>query len=106
MIRSSIATAFLGAWLLSGSAFAGCYQYEPGQVTVRGRIFLRTDFGPPGYGEDPAHDSREGHIYIKLDKELCVEDSADGEAESNVKIMQMVYMIHQPFKRSWIGRHV
>lgn len=91
---------------LASTADARCYQYEPATVTVTGLIFLRTDFGPPNYGEDPAHDSRERHIYIRLDKRLCVEADVEGEAEANVRVMQMVYMIHLPFKLEWVGKHV
>jgi hypothetical protein len=83
-----------------------CYQYGPELVAVTGRIFLRTDFGPPGYGEDPATDSRERHIYIKLDEPLCADEDAEGEAEANVRAMEMVYFIHLPFKHEWVGKHV
>jgi hypothetical protein len=106
--RRFVVCAFALA-LLSGSraeARSHCVQYDPAQVTIRGRIFLRTDFGPPNYGEDPSTDSRERHIYIRLDKVLCVDEDAEGEAERGVHVMQMAYMIHQPFRRAWVGKHV
>ncbi len=106
-----IGVALLASLVLADSADAACLQYGPTIVTVSGKIFLRTDFGPPGYGEDPAHDSREQHIYIKLDKAICVEPSnGDGdlsdEPEAGLDTLEMVYFSEIPFQRVWLGKHV
>ena len=106
--------AFVGllglASLISPNAAMGahCFKYEPALVTISGTISVREDYGPPNYGEDPAHDSRESHLYIALDNPLCVdagdESGPNAEAESNVKSMEMVYF--KPFQNRWLGRQV
>jgi hypothetical protein len=86
-----------------------CFQYGPAKVAVKGWIFERTDWGPPNYGDDPAHDSRERHDYIRLDKTLCVignprSDSYD-QTERNVKLMELAWQPEKmPFPPT-IGRH-
>ena len=91
-------------------AAAQCLKYEPTQVTVRGKIFERTDFGPPNYGENPKTDSREEHLYLRLDHAICVgaadnSESPDDAAERNISVIQMLYYRKQ-FERTWLGRHV
>ncbi len=103
------AAAALSAALIAASpaTAAECARYEPAVVTVTGKIFVREDYGPPGYGEDPAHDSKERHLYIALDKPLCVAagKDADNRAERNVKSMEMVYGDYR-FQKKWLGPRV
>ncbi len=90
-------------------AHANCLEYGPAKVTLTGVISERTDFGPPNYGEDPKRDSKERHLYLKLDKVVCVSAQAGdnyNDAESGVTTMQMVYFTHLKFRKEWIGKHV
>ncbi|HTW34669.1 MAG TPA: DUF4431 domain-containing protein [Rhizomicrobium sp.] len=82
--------------LLAHAAAAKCLQYEPALVTLSGTIFSRVDFGPPNYGEDPKTDSKEEHLYFKLDHPICVDaksdpDSVDDESVGNISILQMAF---------------
>jgi hypothetical protein len=94
------------------AAFAKCLLYEPAKVTVSGVITEREDFGPPGFGEDPKNDAKERHLYLTLDKSVCVTatprgpDDANDQDEANVTVMQMVYFTHIPFRKIWLRRHV
>ena len=87
-------------------ACAECLKYEPAPVTLNGVIRIRVDFGPPNYGEDPKTDSREPHLYLHLDKAVCVDADGDQDAANNVKLMEMVYFVKLPFRHEWLGKHV
>ena len=103
----------LGASLLifllaATPAFAGCLKFEPAEVTLTGVIHKHVDFGPPNYGEDPKTDSREAHLYLHLDKSVCVDaDPASySDAVRNTKLMEMVYFVKLPFDHAWLDKHV
>ena len=76
-------------------------KYGPA-VVVTGRIVAKTEYGPPNYGEDPAHDSRETRLYIRLDAPICVDASRDGWAATDVRLMQLIYCC--TFHKDWIGK--
>ena len=89
---------------------AECLRYEPATVMLPGIVSLRNGFGPPGFGEDPAHDSKESWYVITLDSPICVRaspnDLLNGEAESDVMEMQIVLRDGFSSYRDWIGKHV
>jgi len=71
-------------------------------------ISTHVDPGPPGYGEDPKRDAKEEHLYLKLDKPVCVSGRPNADlnvSEANITSMQMVYF-HIRFQRPWFGKHV
>jgi hypothetical protein len=74
---------------------AGCLKYMPAKATVVGRVYERTDWGPPNYGEDTTHDSRERHLYVRLKKPLCVaadrHSNSNDPAEEKVQIMELTW---------------
>jgi hypothetical protein len=86
--------------------YAACLQYEPAKVTLVGVVRTRVDFGPPNYGENPKTDSKEKHLYLHLDKAVCVDADGDREAAKNVKLMEMVYFVKLPFRHEWLDKHV
>src|SRR5689334_20472365 len=92
--------------LTASPAFAACLKYEPAKVTLEGVIRVRVDFGPPNYGENPKTDSKEPHLYLHLDKTVCVDADGDQEAAKDVKLMEMVYFVKSPFRDEWLGKHV
>lgn len=101
---AAVAVAFLAS-----AAQAACLKYEPVKIRLTGTIASRVDFGPPGYGEDPQHDSREGHLYLTLDRQVCVvaaPNDLDNETEHDVKVVQMVYYDRYPFRKAWFGKKV
>lgn len=101
----------LGLWFLSwqGSA-AACLKYEPASATLSGTIATRTAFGPPNYGEDPKHDSREHYLVLALDKPICVDADPNSnlnyESAADVAAVQLVYFEKYPFHKAWLNKHV
>lgn len=102
------AVVFGAGLLLAVNASAGCLDYgQRHQATLTGIAYARVDPGPPGYGEDPKHDAKERHFYLKLDRPVCVNAGAEGEdAVSNIREMQLVYFVRLPLERTWLGKHV
>lgn len=58
-----------------------CYKYEPAIVTLKGTLSVRTEFGPPGYGESPKSDSKEQILVLTLVTPICV--AGDPASETN-----------------------
>jgi len=94
-IRIALIVGFAVLLAPTAALAARCLQYEPAKVAVSGVVFARTDWGPPGYGEDPAHDERERHLYVRLDRSLCVlrsyRDDPDDQTERNVRVMELTW---------------
>lgn len=86
-----------------------CLAYAPAQVKLSGRLSLATSFGPPGFGEDPARDSRERYGLLTLDKPACVDgrrgDPLNEETERRVRAVQLVMPDGRSVRRL-AGRHV
>ena len=76
-------------------------------VTLTGTITQHTDFGPPNFGEDPAHDEKQRYWRPDLDNPICVngknEDSPDMDGESDVRNLQIVYLKGYPQGGDWAG---
>jgi hypothetical protein len=96
--------------LLAQAAAAKCLRYEPSLVTLSGTIFSRVDFGPPNYGEYPKTDSHEKHLYLKLDRTICVAankaaNDLDDQPERNISTIEMSFL-PPLLDKTWIGKHV
>jgi hypothetical protein len=95
------------SWQRAGAA---CLKYEPASVTLSGTIATRTAFGPPNYGEDPKHDSRERYLVLALDTPICVDadpkSNLNYESAADVAAVQMVYFEKYPFRKGWLNKHV
>src|SRR5262249_30973200 len=78
----------------SVAADGACLDYEPTVVTLTGTITRHMEYGPPNYGEDPAHDAKEIYWYLELDNPICVngkdEDSPEMQGETDVRKLQIV----------------
>ncbi|HEY1722536.1 MAG TPA: DUF4431 domain-containing protein [Magnetospirillaceae bacterium] len=87
-----------------------CLTYEPAVVTLTGKITSHFAWGPPGYGEDPKHDAKEGYIALDLDRPICVTGMDDGflqDPENDLKRLQLLYYPDSyPFKKKWLGKRV
>lgn len=116
-MRSPVAlAALICAVTLSSASQAAeaadpsCVEYEPAVVTLSGTITRHLEYGPPNYGEDPAHDDKGFYWFLDLDQPICVngkdEDSPDDEGEAGVRRLQIVYMNGYPKGRGWIGHRV
>jgi|SRR6185312_5878289 len=115
MMRPIRVLGFSSLMVMSCSSWAAdnsCLEYEPSLVTLVGRISSHLEYGPPGYGEDPAHDEHEVYWYLDLDKPICTlgknEVSPEMEGEQNVQRLQIVYMRDYPAggRIAWVGRRV
>lgn len=117
MIVDHIAKLGLGLALAvswAGQAQAGpCLGYEPQSVTLTGVITRHMNYGPPNYGEDPAHDEKETYWRLDLAKPICVKgDSADPskdantEDERNIRHLEIVYSNGYPVGPGWVGHRV
>jgi hypothetical protein len=86
-----------------------CLEYGPAIVTLTGTITRHMEYGPPNYGEDPAHDERVVYWYLDVDKPICVNgkdgDTPEMESERDVRRLQIVYHGY-PKGSGWIGHHV
>jgi hypothetical protein len=103
-----VLTAHLFLLLAISPAFANCLKFEPAEVTLTGVIQTRVDPGPPNYGEDPKTDSKEEHLYLHLDRAVCVDANPSNyeEAVPDTKLMEMAYFVKEPFQHEWLGKHV
>lgn len=86
-MKYAVAALFAALCSLSSGALAApCLSYDQ-PATLTGKVIIKTFFGPPNYGEDPATDSRESQGILVAAKPICVNESAEYELEKNqVKI--------------------
>lgn len=84
-----------------------CLQYGPAVVSLTGTITKHMTYGPPNYGEDPAHDSQEIYWYLDLDNPICVDgakdNSPEAQGEKDVREVQIVYSNGYPKGNDWIN---
>jgi hypothetical protein len=104
------AIAICLSFLLWQSTAAACLKYEPASVTLGGTIATRTAFGPPNYGGDPKHDSREHYLVLVLEKPICVDadpkSNLNYESATGVTAVQLIYFDKYPFLKEWLNKHV
>jgi hypothetical protein len=65
-----------------------CLAFEPQVVTLQGKLSAHQFYGPPGYGEEPATDSRERGYVLDLVSPICVKGNpgSDLNAETVRKV--------------------
>ena len=86
--------------MLGGSAQAlGCEKYDTPGVTLTGTVKIKTFYGPPNYGEQPATDSKEQQAILLLSKPLCTLESKDDQAEKDEMEVTLVPMGNVDFDR-------
>jgi len=78
--------------LFSGACFAAdtCLKYDDPTVSLKGKVVLRTFFGPPNYGENPRTDSKEQQGILILGHPICVEASQEEKAEVAQKEITLI----------------
>jgi hypothetical protein len=91
----------------SNAADSKCLEYGPAIVALTGTIVRHMEYGPPNYGEDPAHDAKELGWYLQLHDPICVngkkDTSEETEEENNVRKVQIVYPNGYPKGDHWIS---
>jgi hypothetical protein len=92
----------------SNAADGKCLEYGPAIVSLTGTIVSQMQYGPPNYGEDPAHDAKEVYWYLQLDDPVCVngrkDHSEEMQGEQNVRKVQIVYLTGYPKGGNWINK--
>jgi hypothetical protein len=87
-----------------------CLSYEPAKVQLSGKVSKKEAFGPPGYGEDPAHDSRENYLVLALPAPICVngdpKSPINSESETDVREVQLVYPPGRSLQQAWLDRNI
>jgi hypothetical protein len=111
--RLAIAAISLGLFLTAATtvlAGGGCLSYEPAQVQLSGKVSRKEAYGPPGYGEDPAHDKRESYLVLALTAPICVnadpKSPVNNESETDVREVQLVYPSGHSLQRAWLNRNI
>jgi hypothetical protein len=75
----------------------GCLSLtDRGSVTVKGRLFVKTFPGPPGF-ESVAHgDAPERTYLLRLPRPICVDDGNEGFADPEVKFDTVHVSVNHP----------
>ena len=68
-----------------------CLDYEPSSVTLKGTIKRKVFPGPPNYESVRNGDEPESMWVLHLARTICVNASADWEAEKDVAVVQLVF---------------
>jgi len=86
----------IGIGFASTAIAADCLRYEPAPVSLTGTIAMKEAYGPPGYGEDPAHDAKEQYPVLILASPICVagypDDDMNSKNEVDQTAVQMVFI--------------
>lgn len=104
-----IASAVLLAGSLSMGAAAHCLPYQPATVTITGKGRMAFGYGPPNFGEDPAHDAKEHYVLFTVDHSFCVSGGKPVSMDEDVayvRQLQLVYGIGQHFDQKLLGQHI
>lgn len=83
--------------------------YEPAVVELKGRLIVRTYFGPPNFGENPRTDSKERTRILVLDRPINVRGRPDSDARINdtsVRNVREVQLVFPKNAGSLIGKRV
>ena len=65
------------------SAHESRYRYDTDGVQLQGTLVKRTYYGPPGFGETPAQDTREAVLVLRLTQPITVEPTLDAHARGS-----------------------
>jgi hypothetical protein len=70
-------------------------RHWPAAVELTGVVGLKTFFGPPNYGEDPEHDSKETQVQLRLSHPICTLKGMDDgdEPETDQDVVTLVIQV-------------
>ncbi len=82
--------------------------YEPTIVELKGKLVVKTFFGPPNFGENPKTDTKDRSWILSLDKPINVRATSEtdpilGPSIENVGELQLVLQIPH---RKFIGKKI
>ncbi len=104
-IQLNFTAALLCFFAFNGNAFSACKTYDTEGITLKGKVELKTFFGPPNYGENPETDAKEVQALLKLDMPLCTIESVDEQAEKNQNLVTLIPLGNFSLKK-FSGQHV
>ena len=83
-----------------------CEKYEPAVVTLKGVVNIVQAYGPPNFGEDPAHDAKEPFNKLTVERPICVDQGKDDlePGVSEAAEFQLVLGIGQSSPQSFPSR--
>jgi hypothetical protein len=70
-----------------------CLHFEPDTVQLTGRLERRMYYGPPNFGEDPAHDAKEVGLYLALAAPVCAAGGGDPELDTPQRSVRRVQLV-------------
>ena len=84
-VKASLRFPLLCILTLAGASFGqqSSYRYDTAGLSLHGTLIERKVYGPPGYGETPAHDAHETILILKLPQPVSVEPAANAEANGS-----------------------
>src|SRR6266480_7670781 len=72
--------------------------YGPEKVTLTGKLFARTFYGPPNYGENPKSDSKENQYILLLDSAIDVVTTGSDPTDKTEHGIKKVTLVVSDFK--------
>lgn len=108
MIKLNVIFGLLIAFSVSAfSAEPQCFKYNNDGVVLTGKVVLKTFFGPPNYGEDPANDAKEKQAILILDSPICVDADPQGDEEAEVDQSEVTLVPMQNLNlEQYVGKRV
>jgi hypothetical protein len=92
----------LGCVAGQSHALEPCMQMAPTFVSLSGRVYLESKYGPPGFGETPKRDLRLTSAILKLDHTIYVcsdSNSSSTPGKEPVREVQLDFNQHEPISR-------
>jgi len=110
-MKPLIALAFFLALFVPGFAQCSksdCLSYGPAITEIKGRITRKPFFGPPNFGEDPKHDSKETALILHLVQPICVTNGARLENSDEFDVKEIQLSLIDPAWKQFkaIKRHI
>ena len=83
------------------------YQFNTPSSVVYGTVVTETYYGPPGYGEDPKHDSKERFYMLLLDKPIDVIADFDDEFSTTTNDITKIQLVpNSDMNNSYVNKFV
>ena len=81
----------------------------PSEALLSGVVIRRREYGPPGWGEDPAYDSKWYAWFLKLDREITLVTAAEAYTGKLGRVREVQLRGRQEHHSGYdefLGRHV
>src|SRR5262245_61524494 len=110
MVPRAILISALTASCVWVSTAQACLKYDPAVVTLKGLISIVQAYGPPGFGDDPEHDSKEVYNQLTLQDPVCIDHGRDELEPTVTKAvnfqLSFAFSGMKSFSRDLVGKPV